>query len=266
MRNLLSFALTLTATIAFGSFSFAEQAAEPQAAEPAAAEAVAEPDAGQLIEEGWKLFLSFHRDKANLKKSAELLEKAMQKDPSNYLAPLYLARVYLAIGDELDTTKDAKLARFNQGLEMANKANSLKRTTETEYWIAANMGRIGQTRGVLNSLFMVPDMTKHLNAALQLNPNNAMALTTLAELEYELPWPKGSNDRALEFVRKARKADPRLTYAMQVEVKVLIALDMVDEARATLEAMVNFKNPRYPMDFYTGELQEAKATLKKLTE
>jgi tetratricopeptide (TPR) repeat protein len=261
MRLFLSVAWALTSVVMFSSLSVAQDAAAP-----AAAEEQTEPDAQQLIEQGWKLFLSFHHDKANLKKSAALLESALKKDPANYLAPLYLARVYLAIGDELDKTKDAKLARFNQGLEMAKKAKALKLTSETEYWIAANLGRIGQTRGVLNSLFMVPEMTRHLDAALKLNPNNALALATLAELEYELPWPKGSNDSALEFIRKARKADPRLTYAMIVEAKVLIALDMDDEARAALEAIVNFKNPRYYMDFYTGELQEAKALLKDLTE
>lgn len=68
-----------------------------------------------------------------------------------------LARVQVSFGDKTDN-KDEKINLFSKGLEYSNKSIELHDNTHAHLWKSSNVGRIGQTKGVLNSLSAASDM------------------------------------------------------------------------------------------------------------
>ncbi len=72
-----------------------------------------------------------------------------------------LARVQVSLGDKAEN-KDEKIKIFSKGLEYANKSIELTDNTNAHLWKSSNVGRIGQTKGVLNSLSAASDMRTDL--------------------------------------------------------------------------------------------------------
>ena len=76
-----------------------------------------------------------------------------------------LSRNRVTFGD--DSEKDSeKLAQYDKGLEYAEKSIELNDNAFARLWKSSNIGRIGQTKGVLNSLSAASDMRKDLKIIL----------------------------------------------------------------------------------------------------
>ena len=128
------------------------------------------------------------------------------------LAELYwrASRETLEIGDEADAAGKPQadvLDIFTRGEGFADKAIAADPGNDLGYyWKSANIGRGGQVKGVVNSLFKAAPMRDLLVKELSLNPDRADAYYVLGELYRELPgWPVsfGDLDAAVSLGRRA---------------------------------------------------------------
>lgn len=128
------------------------------------------------------------------------------------LAELYwrAARETLELGDVAEKDKKPQadvLALFTEGEGYADKAIAADpQNDQGYYWKSANIGRWGQVKGILDSLFKAAPMKDLLVKELSLNPERSDPYFVLGQLYRELPgWPVsfGNTDAAVSLGRKA---------------------------------------------------------------
>jgi hypothetical protein len=152
-------------------------------------------DKGMYVE-ARSLALDSMSSAANAKEQAELYWRA--------------SRETLELGDIADESKKPQadiLALFSQGEGYADKAIAADPQNDLGYyWKSSNIGRGGQEKGVLNSLFLAGPMKDLLVKELSLNANRTDPYFVLGQLYRELPgWPVsfGNIDSAVSLGRKA---------------------------------------------------------------
>jgi hypothetical protein len=120
------------------------------------------------------------------------------------------ARETLELGDLAEKDKKPQadiLALFTEGEGYADKAIAADPGNDLGYyWKSSNIGRWGQVKGVLNSLFKAGPMKDLLVKELSLNAERTDPYYVLGQLYRELPgWPAsfGNVDAAVSLGRKA---------------------------------------------------------------
>jgi tetratricopeptide (TPR) repeat protein len=141
-----------------------------------------------------------------------LLENALPSaDTDGQKAEIYwrLAKFQLAIADDLeDEGADAEtlLSLYDRGSAFAEEAIALEPSADAYYWRSSNVGRWGETKGVLNSLFKAGPMKDDLLKVIEYDPDYADAWYVLGRLHLLLPgWPLsfGNIPFAVSFARRA---------------------------------------------------------------
>lgn len=120
------------------------------------------------------------------------------------------SRETLELGDIAEQEKKPQadiLALFVEGEGYADKAIAADAQNDLGYyWKSANIGRWGQVKGILNSLFKATPMRDLLVKELSINPDRTDPYYVLGQLYRELPgWPIsfGNTDAAVSLGRKA---------------------------------------------------------------
>jgi tetratricopeptide (TPR) repeat protein len=121
-----------------------------------------------------------------------------------------LARAWLNLGDEAEdsgSAEEALLAYFQSGEAEAQKAIEADPNNHLGYyWKSANIGRWGQVKGILNSLFKAKPMRDLLQQALAVEPEHADSYYVLGQLYEQVPgFPVsfGDKDYAVSLGRKS---------------------------------------------------------------
>lgn len=204
-----------------------------------------------MVKKAMGLYENRHLSPSHIKESIELFEKILSKEPNNEEALWGLSRDYYACGD---TTKDKKerLSFYEKGKEYAEKVIQInEKNPEGHFWFAVNYGRIGQTKGVLRSLFMVPRLKKEFNRTLELNPNHTGALDGLGVLYYTLPKISGGNiKKSIQYLEKANKIDPNYTIIYIDLARAYIKLKDYKKARELLKKDAFYKKSHPSSGFY----------------
>jgi tetratricopeptide (TPR) repeat protein len=134
-------------------------------------------------------------------------------------------------------------------------------------WWAVARGRVGQTRGVMNSLFMVPELKRELNRTLELDPNNRTAYDVYGVMFYELPGIVGGDlNKSEEYLKKGIDIAPNYTLLRLDLAKVYMREKRWDDAREQLNALLATEEPDPPADFYEDDQRDAQELLKQLPE
>lgn len=119
-----------------------------------------------------------------------------------------LSRAALSIGGELEdagASDDELLAQYEQGESYADDA--IEADPENHlgyYWKSANIGRWGQTRGILNALAQAAPMRDLLARAIEIEPNHPDSYYVLGQLYAQVPgFPVsfGDTDQAVSLGR-----------------------------------------------------------------
>jgi hypothetical protein len=120
------------------------------------------------------------------------------------------SRETLELGDEAEDRgepKDAILKIFEKGQEYADLAITANPQNNLPYyWKSSNIGRWGQVKGILNSLFKAKPMKDLLVRDLSLDANHPDAYFVLGQLYRELPGAPlsfGDSDAAVSLGRMA---------------------------------------------------------------
>ncbi len=129
----------------------------------------------------------YHENPSRIDALRVLVAQAAQADPSvdNLLA---LAQIAFLYGDVRGRTADEKLDAYEQGRQAARRAAELApRNARAHFWYATNAGRWGQTKGVLRSLFLLPEVKRGMETALELDPRFPPAYVLAGTVYYEVP-------------------------------------------------------------------------------
>ncbi len=120
-----------------------------------------------------------------------------------------MSRAALAITDQLErdgATKNELLEEFRIAWDYATESLSYNSNNyNAYYWRAANIGRWGQTKGILDSLFKAGDMRDDLERAVNSNPNHGDSYHVLGMLYDSVPGliSFGNKQYAVSMARKA---------------------------------------------------------------
>jgi hypothetical protein len=148
-----------------------------------------------MYAEARKLLIDSVASAASAKDQAELYWRA--------------ARETLELGDIAEKAKKPQaevLDLFTLGQEYADKAIAADPQNDLGYyWKSSNIGRWGQVRGILNSLFKAGPMRELLVKDLSVNADRSDAYYVLGQLYRELPGviSFGNVDAAVSLGRKA---------------------------------------------------------------
>ncbi|MCW4043722.1 MAG: hypothetical protein NWE90_08385 [Candidatus Bathyarchaeota archaeon] len=128
-----------------------------------------------------------HEEESYLDESKLLIEEVLREEPGNEETLRQLARLYYTLGDKT-TDKNERLTLYEKGQEIAEKLIKINdNNPEGHFWLSVNLGRVGQVRGVMKSLSLVPAIRKEFEKALELNSEHTGSMDGLAVLYYELP-------------------------------------------------------------------------------
>ena len=151
-------------------------------------------------------------DEDEPQQAISVLESALgtARNPAEEAEVLWrLSRATLDVGEQLedvDTDVDEVLAVYEQGEQYGIQAVEADPNNHLAYyWQSANVGKWGQTKGILDSLFKATPMRDLLSEAIAREPAHAGSYYVLGQLYAEVPGviSFGNDDYAVSLARKS---------------------------------------------------------------
>ncbi|MBN2378525.1 tetratricopeptide repeat protein [candidate division WOR-3 bacterium] len=210
-------------------------------------------------------YLNRHKDSNYSMKALALCKQVLDEDPENGSALWREARLYCLLGDD-ESAKDKKLFYYEKAQESAEKAKTHGSSTpESHFWYGVALGRIGQTKGVLNSLNLAGPVKKAFEKALELNSKFTPAMDGLGVWYMEVPGVAGGSlSKSEEYLKKGLSIDPNYTLLMVDLAKLYIKQKKYTDARTQLNKVLATTNPKHPADFYLEDKPDAEKLLAEI--
>lgn len=122
---------------------------------------------------------------------------------------LHLASIYLDLGYGGYVDPEKKLASFQEGARLAEKAlEQQESSAEAHFLYAANLGQAVQLQGLIAAALALQTLRYHVNRVLELDEKHAPAHHILGRMYEELPWFLGGDSEAAgEHLKKAIALD-----------------------------------------------------------
>jgi len=218
-----------------------------------------------LVAELERVATRYHEDPRSLDAVREGLARAVAGAP-HVDSLVALARACFLVGDVRATTTEEKLAAYAQGREAAQRAvAAAPRRAAAHFWYATNTARWGQTKGVLRSLFLLPEVRRGIDTVLDLDPTFTAVYSLAGNVYYEVPGFLGGDlARAETMFRKGLEQDPKFTGMRVGLAKTLIKLGRAPEARRELETVLGERSPSNLADWKVKDVPEARRLLQSL--
>ena len=207
----------------------------------------------------------YHERPARIDTLRPLVTQAAQADPhvDNLLAVAQIAFLY---GDVRALRPEEKLDAYEQGRQAARRAAEIvPRNGRAHFWSATNAGRWGQTKGVMRSLFLLPEVKRGMETALELDPRFPPAYVLAGTVYYEVPGLFGGDlEKSERLFRTGLEVDGRFTGLRVGLARTLIKRGRIPEARRELQAVLDEKTPSNPADWTLKDSPEARRLLDAL--
>ncbi|HDQ99610.1 MAG TPA: tetratricopeptide repeat protein [candidate division WOR-3 bacterium] len=212
------------------------------------------------------LLFNRHEGTGRLDSARSLLIRGRRLEPKHERCLYLWSRIHIQQGDDAKD-KGRKLALYERARAIADTLRELNDGNPLGHmWWGVAQGRIGQTRGVLNSLFMVPSLRGAFNRVLELDPGHTTAYDALGVLYCELPgFVGGDLAKSEQYLRRGLELDPNYTVIRLDLARNLVKQKRRDEARVELERLIATESPTLPADFELDDKPEARALLKQLS-
>jgi tetratricopeptide (TPR) repeat protein len=118
---------------------------------------------------------------------------------------------------------------------------------------------------VLRSLFLLPEVKRGMETALELDPRFPPAYVLAGTVYYEVPGLFGGDlEKSETLFRRGLEVDPRFTGLRLGLARTLIKRGRIAEARRELEAVLGEKAPTNPADWTLKDAPQARALLASL--
>jgi tetratricopeptide (TPR) repeat protein len=230
-----------------------------------AAAIAAVANADSLCERAAWLMFNRHLDTTYLRQSYDLLAQCRQLAPTHEKTLYLWSRMYVRLGDDA-TTKADHFRLYNRALAIAETLRAVNDSNpDGHMWWAVAYGRIGQTRGVMNSLFMVPALKREFSRVLALDPRYPTAYDAFGVLYYELPGIAGGDlAKSEQYLVQGLNIDPNYTVMRLDLAKVYARQKRWTDAREQLGYVLSTTFPTYPADFELSDRPEAEQLLKDI--
>ena len=219
------------------------------------------------VERARTLIAGYHEDARHIDEARDLLEAAIARARPPEAVTL-LSRIYFLYGEVRATTADDKLAAFGRGRDLGKLAVELApRSEDAHVWYALNVGRWGQTKGMMRSLFLLPTIREELDTIFTINPRSVRGHALAGNVFFELPSMMGGDrKKAEEHFRKGLEADPHFTVLRIDLSRLLIAEKREPEARRELERVVSETAPTIVADWTVRDRPRARTLLDDLRD
>lgn len=208
---------------------------------------------------------TYHEDPKAVDALREEVTRALERDARPDLL-IALARVSFIWGDVRATSPEQKLDAYERGREAARRAVEREpKSALAHLWYAINTGRWGQTKGLMRSLFLLPELQREIDTVIALDPNLTPVYSLAGNFYYEVPGMLGGDlVKAEAMFRKGLEQDRRFTGMRVGLAKTLIKLGRIAEARRELDAVLAETAPRNRADFTMKEVPEARRLLESI--
>lgn len=215
------------------------------------------------LEEADRLY--WRRDvEDNLERATARLEEVASRNPDDAQALWRLGRALVRRGEREKNRKE-KLKLFYRAQELIKR--SIKNDpafAESHFWLGLAMGRTGETRGILKSLFLVGPIRREMRRTLELDPRHGGAHHVLGEMLRQIPGFAGGSKRgAVKELETAVALGPNYTAHYPALAQAYLDYGKPEEAKAALRKIFDVKEPDDPGE-YQENLQEARSMLEKL--
>ena len=209
----------------------------------------------------------YHEDPKALDRLYQDLTRAAEGEP-RVAVLVALARIAFVWGDVRATSAEQKLQAYGRGRWAAQRAVELDaKSAGAHFWYATNTARWGQVKGIVRSLFLLPEVRRGIDTVLELDPTFAAVYALAGNVYYEVPGLFGGDlAKAETMFRKGLELDPHFT-AMRVGLgKTLIRRGRVAEARRELERVLADPAPTNRANFTVQDAPEARRVLESIRE
>jgi len=219
------------------------------------------------VEAARALVARYHEDATALDRARDLLDAALVKD-RQVETMVMLSYVQFLLGDIRATTADEKLAAYDRGRELGQRAVELApKSHDAHIWYAINTARWGETKGILRSLFLLPTVKEEIRILLELNPRSVRAHVLAGNVFLEVPgFAGGDRAKAEEHFKKALEVDPRFTGARLDLARVYIAAARYADARRELQRVINQTSPTIVADWTVKDAPRARKLLESIKD
>jgi tetratricopeptide (TPR) repeat protein len=209
--------------------------------------------------------LYFSRDlPGNLEKTVAMLAAQREREPKNPEVLWRLGRSLVRVGEK-ETVRNKKLAAFKRAMGHIEAAIELDDANpDSHFWHGIALGRRGQTKGIMRSLFMIRPMKRRMRRVLELDPKHSGAHHVLGEMYRQLPgFAGGSRTRAVAELEKALELGPDHTSHYPALAEAYIAAGRKEDAIRVLKALDSVEKPFDPPEA-SGHREDARRLLESL--
>lgn len=204
------------------------------------------------LEKAKSIFLSYHKNPMILDETIGILEGVVKQDPSDTESLIFLSRVWLTYGFVKAKNKQERIAAFSNGRDIAEKAIDISPDNpDARFFFVANLSTLGQTQGIVKSLFMLPRVRKEIDTILRLDPDHAYGVAMQGLLFTYLPSILGGDLRIGEsYLRRSVMLDPHTS-----STRIYLGINLkkqkrYEEAKEVFEQILYERNPKVYPDWY----------------
>ena len=193
--------------------------------------------------------LYFSRDEGdNFELHYTKLNELLKSKPNDGEVYWRISRYHYWKG-KLAKEKSKKVTSFEAAQKWAEKGIAKDpKNPEVYYWSGVSMGMIGNTKGVLKSLFLIDPIKKMMNKTVELNPDHSGAHHVLGVLYRKIPGFKGgSNEKSVKELLIAIKLKSTYTLTHYELALTYIELKQEEKAKVELKKVLDEKNPSDPI-------------------
>ncbi|MEE8424890.1 MAG: TRAP transporter TatT component family protein, partial [Elusimicrobiota bacterium] len=175
-----------------------------------------------------------------------------------------LGRSYVRLGEEKKRKKE-RIRLFTLAEKTIEKSIALDPSdAQAHFWAGLALGRRGQARGMLQSLFMIKPLKKRMRRVMELDPKHGGAHHVLGQMYRQLPrLIGGSREAAVRELLSAVRLSPGFTANYPALAEAYIKLGEKGKARQVLEAFSRVKTPDDPA-VYEGHREDVERLLSEL--
>jgi len=210
-----------------------------------------ETSAAPTLENAWEIFGVYHEDPGKIDETIALTEEVLKRDPGNVTALVFLSRVWLTYGYVKARSKEELIRVFENGKNAAEKAIGIEPgSADAHFFYVANLASLGDTKGLFNSLFMLPEVRRELETVLELDPDHVNGLAMTGALYLYLPSVLGGDLHISEvYLKRSVSLDPHVSSAGLYLAANLKRQKKYDEALEVLNGVLNDRNPSFYPDW-----------------
>jgi hypothetical protein len=185
---------------------------------------------------------ALYRDREQVehaRRAGNIWTARLAANPSDFESAWKLARTMYWLGGR--GTETARRKNLEAGMEAARKAVALQpNRPEGHFWLAADMGAFAELAGMRAGLKYRRPIKDSLETVLRLDPSfqKGSADRALGRWYYRVPGLfGGSKSKSEGHLRRSLEYHPTSTASLFFLAETLVALDRVDDARATLQKL-----------------------------